>query len=50
VKGRRIALSNEPAWKRLQGAAGGHDLMRLFAAHRKQERRREDSKYHPPLR
>ena len=44
VKGQRIVLSKEPAWKKLQGSAGGHDLMRLFAAHRKQEREREDSR------
>ena len=44
VKGQRIVLSKEPAWKKLRGAASGHDLIRLFAAHRKQEREREDSR------
>ena len=44
VKGQRIVLSKESAWRKLQGSAGGHDLMKLFAAQRKQEREREDSR------
>jgi AbrB family looped-hinge helix DNA binding protein len=44
VKGQRIVLSKEPAWRKLQGSASGHDLMKLFAAHRKQESEREDSR------
>ena len=44
VKGQRIVLSKEPGWRKLQGSASGHDLMKLFAAHRKQERKREDSR------
>ena len=44
VKGQRIVLSKVPAWKKLQGSAGGHNLMKLFAAHRKQERERENSR------
>jgi AbrB family looped-hinge helix DNA binding protein len=44
VKGQRIVLSKESAWRKLQGSASGHDLMKLFAAHRKQEREREDSR------
>ena len=44
VKGQRIVLSKEPAWRKLQGSASGYDLMTLFAAHRKQESEREDSR------
>jgi AbrB family looped-hinge helix DNA binding protein len=44
VKGQRIVLSKESAWRKLQGSASGHDLMKLFAAQRKQEREREDSR------
>lgn len=44
VKGQRIVLSKEAAWRKLQGSASGHDLMKLFAAHRKNEREREDSR------
>ena len=44
VKGQRIVLSKVPAWKKLQGSASGHNLMKLFAAHRKQERERENSR------
>ena len=44
VKGQRIVLSKVPAWKKLRGSASGHDLMKLFAAHRKQERERENSR------
>jgi AbrB family looped-hinge helix DNA binding protein len=43
VRGRDIVLSKEPAWKKLYGAAG-RDLMRAFAAHKRQERAREDSR------
>ena len=42
VKGQRIVLSKVPAWKKLQGSATGHNLMKLFAADRKQEREREN--------
>jgi AbrB family looped-hinge helix DNA binding protein len=44
VRGQEIALSKEPTWKRLRGAGAGSDLMRTFAAHRKQEREHEDSR------
>ena len=44
VKGQRIVLSKLPAWKKLQGSAAGYNLMKLFAAHRKQERERENSR------
>jgi AbrB family looped-hinge helix DNA binding protein len=45
VRGHEIVLSKEPAWKKLRGAAAGRDLMRTFAAFRKQERKREDSRF-----
>jgi AbrB family looped-hinge helix DNA binding protein len=44
VRGQDIVLSKEPAWRKLQGAAAGHDLMSAFPTHRKQEREREDSR------
>jgi AbrB family looped-hinge helix DNA binding protein len=45
VRGQDIVLSKEPAWRKLRGAAAGHDdLMSAFATHRKQEREREDSR------
>ena len=43
VRGQEIVLSKEPAWRKLRGAAEGRDLMRQFAAFRKQEREHEDS-------
>ena len=44
VRGREIVLSQEPAWRKLQGAGADRDLMSAFAAFRKQEREREDSR------
>jgi AbrB family looped-hinge helix DNA binding protein len=44
VRGQEIVLSKEPAWKKLEGAAAGRDLTAAFAAFRKQEREREDSR------
>jgi AbrB family looped-hinge helix DNA binding protein len=44
VRGQEIVLSKEPAWKKLAGAAGGSDLMTAFAADKKEERAREDSR------
>jgi AbrB family looped-hinge helix DNA binding protein len=44
VRGQELVLSKEPAWRKLQGAAKGSDLMNAFAAFRKQERAREDSR------
>ncbi len=44
VRGQQIVLSKEPAWKKLRGAGAGVDLMDAFAAHKKQEREREDSR------
>lgn len=43
VRGSEIVLSREPAWKKLEGAAG-RDLMGAFAAFKKREREREDSR------
>jgi len=43
VRGQEIVLSREAPWKKLKGAAAG-DLMEAFAAFRKQEREREDSR------
>ena len=44
VRGKEIVLSKEPAWKKLRGAGVGRDLMNSFAAFKKQEREREDSR------
>jgi AbrB family looped-hinge helix DNA binding protein len=44
VRGHQIVLSKEPAWKKLRGAASGGDLMSDFAAFRRREREREDSR------
>jgi len=43
VRGHEIVLSKSVAWKKLQGA-GGPDLMEKFAAFKKEEREREDSR------
>jgi AbrB family looped-hinge helix DNA binding protein len=45
VRGKAIVLSKEPAWKKLQGAGAGQDLMSVFAGYKKQEREREDSRH-----
>lgn len=44
VRGQDIVLSKEPAWKKLEGAAAGGDLMKHFAAFKKRERKLEDSR------
>jgi AbrB family looped-hinge helix DNA binding protein len=44
VRGHEIVLSKDPAWRKLKGAASGGDLMSDFAAFRKRERDREDSR------
>jgi len=44
VRGQEIVLSKEPAWKKLQGAAADPDLMNAFAAFKRLEREREDSR------
>jgi AbrB family looped-hinge helix DNA binding protein len=44
VRGHEIILSKDPAWRKLKGAAAGRDLMKDFAAFRKREREREDSR------
>jgi len=44
VRGHEIILSKDPAWRKLKGVAAGRDLMKDFAAFRKQEREREDSR------
>jgi AbrB family looped-hinge helix DNA binding protein len=44
VRGHEIVLSKAPAWKKLQGAGAGRDLMHAFAAFKKEERQREDSR------
>ena len=44
VRGQQIVLSKEPAWKKLRGAAAGTDLVKAFAADKKLERKREDSR------
>jgi AbrB family looped-hinge helix DNA binding protein len=42
VRGQEIVLSKGGAWKKLQGA--GDDLMTAFAAFKREEREREDSR------
>lgn len=44
VRGRDVVLSREPAWRKLQGAGAGRELMSAFATFKKQEREREDSR------
>ena len=44
LRGQKIILSKEPAWRKLEGAAAGTDLVKAFAAHKKREREREDSR------
>jgi AbrB family looped-hinge helix DNA binding protein len=44
LRGQEIVLSKEPAWKTLQGAAAGSDLIGAFAAYKRQERERENSR------
>ena len=44
LRGQKIILSKEPAWKKLEGAAAGTDLIKAFATHKKREREREDSR------
>ncbi len=44
VRGQEIVLSKEPAWKKLAGAAAGRGLMGTFAAVKREEREREDSR------
>jgi len=42
VRGQDIILSKEPAWKKLRGAGANVDLMKAYAEHKQEERRRED--------
>ena len=45
VRGQEIVLSKGDAWRKLKGAAADTpDLMEKFAAFRKEEREREDSR------
>ena len=44
VRGQEIVLSKERSWKKLQGAAAGTDLMKAYAAHKRREREREDTR------
>ncbi|MGA8029188.1 MAG: AbrB/MazE/SpoVT family DNA-binding domain-containing protein [Bryobacteraceae bacterium] len=44
VRGQEIVLSTEPAWRKLRGAGASPDLMSAFAAFKKKEREREDSR------
>jgi hypothetical protein len=44
LRGQDIVLSKEPAWKKLAGAAAGRGLMETFAAVKREEREREDSR------
>jgi len=44
VRGQKIVLSKEPAWKKLEGAGAGMGLIEFYAAEKKREREREDSR------
>jgi antitoxin PrlF len=44
VRGQKIVLSKEPAWKKLEGAGAGLGLIEFYAAEKKREREREDSR------
>ena len=44
VRGQKIVLSKEPAWKRLAGAGAGTNLIEGYAAYKKKERELEDSR------
>lgn len=44
VRGQDIVLSKEPGWKKLAGAGAERDLMTAFAADKRREREREDSR------
>jgi bifunctional DNA-binding transcriptional regulator/antitoxin component of YhaV-PrlF toxin-antitoxin module len=44
VRGQKIVLSKDRSWKTLASAAADRDLMIAFAADKKQEREREDSR------
>jgi AbrB family looped-hinge helix DNA binding protein len=44
VRGQEIVLSKRSRWRELEGSAAGSDLTSTFAAFRKQEREREDSR------
>lgn len=43
VRGQEIVLSKKSRWRELEGSAG-RDLITTFAAFKKQEREREDSR------
>jgi antitoxin PrlF len=43
IRGQKIVLSKEPAWKRLYGAAAGTNLLEQYAADKQKERELEDS-------
>jgi hypothetical protein len=45
IESKAATLELPPDWKKLQGAAGGTDLMEEFAAFKKEERKREDSRH-----
>ncbi len=40
VRGQKIVLSKEPAWKKLEGAGAGLGLIEFYAAEKKRERER----------
>lgn len=44
VQGQTMVLSKQAAWRKLQGAGAGRDLMKAFTAFKKRERAREDSR------
>jgi AbrB family looped-hinge helix DNA binding protein len=44
VRGHKIVLSKEPAWKRLAGAGAGLGLLEFYEAEKKRERERENSR------
>jgi AbrB family looped-hinge helix DNA binding protein len=44
VRGHRIVLSKDPAWKRLAGAGAGLGLLEAYIADKQEDRERENSR------
>ena len=44
VRGQEIVLSKERSWRKLRGLGAGCNLMNAFAAFKREEREREDSR------
>jgi AbrB family looped-hinge helix DNA binding protein len=44
LRGQELVFSKRSRWRELEGSAAGSDLMSRFAASKKEEREREDSR------